>query len=437
MKMNQLHKNIALLLATTIAGTMATTAMAGTVNNSAMKTGQLTERTGEKLTNLTTSVYQSLTGKTVDTINVNHPVSLYDYQQADSAYEDAYLNGALNVKDSKGTKTSYDVAIGVDYEKVMSSADANTKYEADVSALFADDGNDDTEKTKNYTAHASANYDRYFDAQASNAFWYGKGEARIQQEDPKDYAGIKNPEITVSAGLGYGRVVNVTPMAQAMRLVEALIENGSLSRVPSASTYQKVVQIISQKEMYQKNNPARYAQYWVADIEKALGINLGASGTIRAYDVLTKEKISTRKHGWDVRAGAGVVASDFAGEHGKPLLELQANYHLPVSNRTQFSNEARLSAQLDDNDSYVFSNDMGWAYELTDRVDWENKWKFAYEKNDGSNDIIRNTLTSSFLYEISNSLDYKTSLGLSHVDVKDGDSSFDKSLFMGVSYRMK
>ncbi len=427
MQVNTLSK----ALTSVLLATVATSSMAAT--------GSLTENAGNKLTQVTDSIYTSLTGKTVNDVVVNPPVTLFDYKEADSSYEDAYVNGSLNINDSKDTKTSYDLKLGLDYEKVMSGPDANVKYEAGLNGQVSKSGEDDAERTENYQGHASANYDKYFNPQASNAFWYGKGEIAIQQKQGDDYAGLKHPAVGVTGGLGYGRVVNVTPMARAMRVIEALIKNGNLSRVPSAATYQRIAQVVAKEDEYRKKySEKRYAQYWINDIEKALGANVGPAGTIRIYEVLNDEKISTRKYGWDVRAGVGATLSDYNGKSGNPLLELQGNYYYPISNRTQFSNEARINAVLDDDDdSYTFTNEMGLTYELTDRVDWENTWNLSYVNNENLPDVTSNTLSSSFLYELSNSLDYEATVKLSHVDEEDAESTFDKGLYMGVKYRLK
>ncbi len=429
MKMNTLAKSLTAIAFTSI----ATTSMAA---------NSIAENTGKKLTGISDTVYSALTGKKVQNIEVNHPVSLYDYKEASSEYEDAYINGTLNIADSESTHTNYNLDLGLDYEKVMSSPNANTSYSAKLNGSVSDSGEEDSERNETYNGAASVTYDRYFNPTVNDAFWYGKGDIRIQDKSTdangNDYAGIKNPEVKIGGGLGYGRVVNVTPMAHAMRLVEALVENGSIRQVPSAATYNKVATIIAKKEEYKHKFGERYAQNWVSDIANALGARLDANGVIRAYEVLENESISTRKYGWNVRGGVGVVANNFAGESGNPFAELQANYYHPISNKTQFSNEAKMTFELDDDDdSYVFNNDMGLTYELSDRVDWENKWNLNYQNNENSADVTRNALSSSFLYDINNSLKYETKLTYSRVDTEDADATYDKGLFMGVKYRLK
>lgn len=429
MKLSMLSKSVSVLLATTVA-------------TSAFAAGQVVDNTGNAITNVSDSIYSAFTGKAVKHVEVNHPVSLYDYTQATSAYEEANFNGRLNVNDGNQDKTSYNVNLNTDYEKVSSSADVNTKYEADASVSIKRGGQKGDKQQESWSGRGAVTHDRYFDPARSKAFWYGKGELEVQNEvEPSDYAGIDDPRTTLTGGLGYGRVVNVTPLAKTMRLVQALKENGSLSTTPSKATYNKIAKIIDKESEYRSKFGATYKQNWVQDIEKALGKSLGASGVIKAYDVLSSERISTRKYGWDVRAGVGVVASDFDGKSGKPVLEAEGNYYYPISNRTQFSNEARFKTILDDdNKSYTVSNDMGLSYEVSDRVDWLNRYKISHTNNETGNDITTHDLSSTYRYYVSNVMSFDTTLSAKKTDDgvdNNGNDKFDTALLMGVSYRLK
>lgn len=399
------------------------------------------EKSGKKLTQVSDTVFSSLTDQQ-GYAEVNHPVSLFDYDKASSAYEDAYFNGRFDVKDGNQDQTSYALDLGADYEKVISTPDMNLKYEADASVSIKRDGTADAKRQENYNGNGSITYDNYFNPEISKSFWYGKGELNIQDEGPTDYAGIENPRLTLTGGLGYGRVVNVTPMARAIRVVEALVERGMLASIPSKETYLKIAEIIEKEPEYRSRfGSADYRQQWINDIEVKLGTNVGAAGVIKIYAVLVDERISTRKYGWDVRAGIGAVVTDFDGENGKPLLEAEGNYYYPISNQTQFSNEARFKTILDDgNNSYTLTNDMGLTYEVSDRVDWINSWKIAYTNNENANDVTTNDLSTTFRYYISNVISFDTTLFAKHIDddVKDnGNDKVDTGLLMGINYRLK
>ena len=169
---------------------------------------------------------------------------------------------------------------------------------------------------------------------------------------------------------------------------------------------------------------------------------LGAVGILKAYDVLVNERISTRKHGWLVKAGVSEVIKDYNGDGGKPAIDLAGEYHRPLSNRTQLSEEASASAILKDNDdSYTLKNKVSLNHEVSDRVDWLNSWALDYDHNGQTNkNTTTNAASSTYRYYISNKLAFDTVAALTKVEDDidaNGNDDVDKSLFMGVTYRLK
>jgi ribosome-associated protein YbcJ (S4-like RNA binding protein) len=392
-----------------------------------------------KLKVVTASVMLALTGSAFAVPAVT------DYDDATSAYQDAYVSGQFNLNSGNQEQTSYDLDVALDYEQVFSSPDLNTKIDFLGSGSRYRGPNDNDEDQSYYQALGSITADKYFKPGSHGAFYYGKGEVGLQkgQEDPFTKAMI---------GLGYGRVVNVTPMARAIRLIEALRLRGSLTGDPSNAMYQEVAVVIDKENEYRsKYGATDYEQYWVEDIENALkksgmvegGGDLGAGAVLKSFDVLVNERISTRKKGWLVRAGVGVVFTDYDGENGKPALEVGAEYHYPIGNSTQFSDEAIITATLDDGDnSYIFNNAMSLTNELTDRVDWENQWILNHAETDvdGVEDITTHTLSSTFRYYLTNQLDLNLTARLQDLeDNIDGNNNdeWDKSLNMGITYRLR
>lgn len=362
-------------------------------------------------------------------------ISLYDYEEATSAYEDAYINADFNLQSGNQEQTSYDLDLNLDYEKVLSSPDRNTKFDFVGDTSKNRGANADDPTITHYQAFGSVTADNYFESNSNGAFWYGKGELGLQKD-------MEDPYTKATVGIGYGRVVNATPMARAIRMVEALTERNLLTQAPSKAAYQAVANIIAREDEYRsKYGAADYEMNWIQDIEAALGGGIGVKGAIKSYDVLVNERISTRKHGWLVRAGVGAVLSDYDGSDGKPALEIGAEYHRPLSNATQFSNEAIFTAVLDDNDdSYRISNAMSLTHEISDRVDWENSWLLDYVDHESSNDVTTNALASTYRYYISNALSFAVTAKLANVeDGIDGNNNdkLDKSLVMGLTYRLK
>ena len=356
-------------------------------------------------------------------------VTLFDYEEASSAYEDAYINANFDAKSGNQDQSSYDLDLSLDFEKVLSTPDRNTTFSFEGDTTKSRGGNAADKSVSNYQAYGAVELDNYFEPNSNGAFWYGKGDVGLQK-------GADDPRITATVGLGYGRVVNVTPMARAIRMVEALTERNILTQTPSLAAYKAVANIIAREDEYRSKFGAEdYEINWIQDIETALGGGIGAAGAIKSYDVLVNERLSTRKHGWLVRAGVGAVLKDYDGSDGNPLLELGAEYHRPLSNATQFSNEALLTAVLDDDDnSFTVTNNMTLTHELSDRVDWENSWVLTHIDYENSEDVTNNELSSSFYYYISNSLKFDVTVSLEDYEAND---EVDKNLSMGLTYRLK
>ena len=366
-------------------------------------------------------------------------VTLYDYTEATSAYEDAYLNlGANTHKNRADDKAAYNLNINTNYEKVFSAPnrDITTKLNANGNVSRA--GEKGAKSENSYTAGAYGSIDTYF-KENGKAFWYGDADIRANSE-------TKNKtDSTVGLGVGYGRVVNVTPMAKAIRLMEALKYRGVIAKMPSKAGYNDIAHIISKQAVYaSKYGRKDYQKYWIADIEKALnktGVhsgNLNAVGVLEARQVLVDESISTRKHGWKVRAGVNYHLKSFSGETNEPGLKVGAEYHRPLSNRTQLSEEATINSQFNSDaaDEYTFNNHVSLTHEVTDRIDWRNTWDLQYNKIDGGQDTTTNTLSSTFLYELTNSLDYNITATVTNFD-GTADDGTDTSISTGLSYRLK
>ena len=371
-------------------------------------------------------------------------VTLYDYTEATSSYEDAYINGSFSATDGNQGQSGYNADLSLDFDRVFSSPNRNIGTSLQAEGSVGRGTTDGEGSTSSYIVDGSVTSDTYFRPNSKGAFWYGSADAGIKKD-------AEDPFAKVGVGLGYGRVVNVTPMAKAIRLIEALRTQGELKADPAKETYQKIANIISRENEYiSKYGGASYEQYWVTDIEKVLvetgqvKAGLSAGAVIKANDVLQNELISTRKYGWLVRGGMGAVLSNYDGtDGGDPSLDLGAEYHRPLSNRTQLSNVASLSTIYGDDDAaYQVNNALSLTHELTDKIDWENSWLLDYSKSGDSavEDVTTNALASTFRYYLDNQLDLtltaKATMTEDNIDNNSNDD-VDTSLNMGVTYRLR
>lgn len=378
-------------------------------------------------------------------------VSLYDYDQPTSAYEDAYVSGKFNMNSGNQGQTSHNADLYGNYGRVFSSPNRDVKVEAS-GEYHANRGKDKgSETAENYLGNTAVSANNYFQPNSRGAFWYGSGEVggKKGKDDvtKTDSVKVRNWHAKAGLGVGYGRVVNVTPMARAIRLVEALGQRGLLQGDLSTAQYNQIAHVIAKQDEYRSRyGSVDYNQYWIADIERALSQTgqvraLGAVGVIKANDVLMRETISTRKAGWLVKLGISDLYQDYeygavSGNSNQAALDVGAEYHVPVSNRTQFSNITNASFGLKD-DGRNARNEMALTYEVSDRVDWENKWAVDYNKVDDKNiknSNTVNTLSSTYRYYLTNKLAFDTTLSA----INDNDKAdVDKALNMGVTYRLK
>jgi len=157
---------------------------------------------------------------------------------------------------------------------------------------------------------------------------------------------------------------------------------------------------------------------------------------------LVDENIFSRYHGWIVRAGVGQILSNYNNDSEDPTLNLEFEYGKPIGLKSQFFEQAKYSTILNDDIGHKFTNTMTYSYEISDRIDWENKWLFNYTKptDNTLEDITTNTLSSSFSYYIANSLSLDTTLSFNQIDDgidNNGNDDVETKLFVGATYRLK
>lgn len=371
-------------------------------------------------------------------------VTLYDYKEGTSAYEDAYVAGSMDFHKNRGdAQNAYSLNLKADYDRTISTPDRDITFGGSLDGGVKRDGTKGAESVDNYVVDAGVTADNYFVPGSNAGFWYGSAYA-------KKISDIDDMFTKATIGVGYGRVTNVTPMAKAIRIVDELVRRNVLRSKPSVQVYQDIARIVSKQDEYEARFGTKdYEIKWISDIEavvqkSGLANNFGAAGALKARDVLIDETISTRRIGWKVRAGLSYIGSNFDGITSKPGLELGGEYHVPLSNQTQFSDVAAFNAILNDGDNgYDFDNMLTLTHEIDDRIDWENAWNLQYSKNTvNGDDVTTNVLSSTFAYEIANSLDFTTTASLknvngsSDVDVTKADGT-DRALTMGVRYRLR
>ncbi len=368
-------------------------------------------------------------------------IQLTDYTDPTSTYEQAFLDSRFNSKSGNQDQTSYDFLLQGNYEYNFNSLPRNWRVLLDGKADLSRGGNKGDRTQENYLANLRGNLDNYL-TNNDKVFWYGAGESSYR--DDADDIFVK-----IGGGLGYGRVIDATPLAYVLRFEEELREHGIVIGKISDATYLELARIVARRNEYRSRFGAEeYTAQWIADMEKVLkaaGVlnkgELGAAGVVHMNRVLEDERISVRRHGWVVRGGPSVVVQDFNGDSGDPAIDLEWEYAMPFGYRSQFINVMSFSSIWGDDTDQLWRNRMSYTYEISDRIDWENRWSVDYlDAGGGANDIMTNALSSTFRYYLTNRVAAGFTVSLIKVDDdidNNGNDETDITTFFDIRYRLK
>jgi hypothetical protein len=369
-------------------------------------------------------------------------IQLTDYTIPTSEWQESFLEGSGNLNSGNQDQASYDLYLKGDYTHNYTSLPQNWEVELDGYLDIDRGGNEGDKRDEAYGANASATIDNYFNNN-DKMFWYGSADAKY-----RDWA--DDMQLNVGAGLGYGRVINATPLAEALRVVEELREHGVITGNLSDATYIEMAQVIDRESEFQsKYGLEEYEAYWYKAIEDVLnqaGVlsnnALGAEGALHMRRVLEEEYVTPRSHGWVVRAGLGYMIQDFYGEDSDPSLNAEFKYALPIGLQGQFTNVFTYSTIFADDTNHSFANTMTYSHEVSDQIDWENEWFIGHEisGDDNAEDTTQNLLTSTLSYYLTNRMTAGLTVSAEYLDdgIDDnGNDDWDFGTYFSIRYRLK
>lgn len=367
-------------------------------------------------------------------------VSLYDYQEAKPSYTDAKVDATFNYQTNKnntavqGQKDSYNLNLNFDYERVFSTPIRDIEFAANVNGNS--NRNSAGVKSNDYAGAAGAGVFNYFKPNSKGAFVYGSAIV-ADQKDRKNYFA------ETYVGAGYGRVVDATPMSQAIWIVKELRKQDKLTGDLSVADYQSLASVIGKKEEYAarlSRSTDNYRETWVADMANVINASgkakgaLDAAAVLRVYDVVENGLFVTRRIGTRVRAGVGSIIKNYDQDKGKPSVQIVGEFHRPVSNDWQFSNVTTLSGTVDSsNNGYNLDNVMSFDRQINAKSIWENSWQANRNKPNSGSATTTNTLSSGYRYALGNRVSLYSVLQSS----KTTGAKTDTSLQAGISYKLR
>lgn len=147
---------------------------------------------------------------------------------------------------------------------------------------------------------------RYFLVDDMPTFGFGSIETFISTGQPQ-------PAVHVSAGLGYGRFNDVTPLAKAFKIEMELLKSNGIRMPLSDAALMAVAEVIGSKEYVSINEQVADA---VNQIQTASGVTLSPRQILKIEDMILATGDS-RFCGWSVQAGVGYQLVDpYNQSHG-------------------------------------------------------------------------------------------------------------------------
>ena len=336
-------------------------------------------------------------------------VSVTDYQVPVSAADRLLIDFSMNHATAGSDATTSKGNIGGIYKRFYDSLPFG--YSIDIIGSGLVDKNIVTDEyNTNYQVNGDAGVKKYL-MQNSAVLKDLFGSVRASSNMLKDY---DQPASSLTVGVGYGRFIEATDLAKAVRIEEFLIKEGELTDHLTKEAILEISKIINREGEYRDKYGDTYEKEWYRDMETVMRESnllkeggLGAIGILRIEEVLEREDIADRFYGWDVTLGSKFdITLPFTDQDRSPAdLDVSASYARPIAWRWQVSERISMNTPFD-NFGTAFSSSLSSdiSYELSNRVDVRLRHLLRLEKLEADDAKISHSLGASFIYYIENNL---------------------------------
>lgn len=189
------------------------------------------------------------------------------------------------------------------------------------------------------------------------------------------------PALKVSAGGGYGRFKDVTPLAKALKIQERLRELKAITSALPSTVIFDIADTIGRRREFP--DLAALVQRLEEIIERSGVVSpeqqLGAVALLRIEEILN-ETADEKLCGWEVRLGVGYELLD-PKDNTRELLALASfDYALAPAPRSQFSSKLQISSAFPFFEDYVLLAKIHYLFRLTERIDTQVTYSFIRTK---------------------------------------------------------
>ncbi|MFI5251723.1 MAG: hypothetical protein ACHQQQ_04740 [Bacteroidota bacterium] len=270
--------------------------------------------------------------------------------------------------------------------------------------------------------------------------WFGSSTITFEKNN-----GDIQPEVSARVAAGYGRYIDATALAKAVRIEDHLLTEKVIKDFLPKESMIKIANIIERQDEYNNLYGTTYEVQWFADIEKEIkssgllvGENLGAIGLYRIRQVLlplqNTEIVNSRFYGWDLSAGVEYAFMNRMDTTESPNLSLAGHYAYPIDWSMQARASVKVNSPMDSSftKSVVVVGEADYLYELSSRINFTTSYILTYWKSPNGDATRTHQAVASFLFYIENNIYYNLSASLTRV----GANPAVQSINMGLQYNL-
>ena len=359
-----------------------------------------------------------------------------DYDVPESTAQQLRLGATYGYAGSGGDTQTNDGSASLIYNRFFNSLPY--AYDLNFNGVGTTRRTPADKQNNSYNFLANAGVRKYLNPDG-NLFY--SGDAQINGDDDFD-----RPGITATPGLGYGRFIRVTTLAQAVRIEEFLLEEKVIKGRLPKKTMIKLAQIIERRAEFETEHGNRYKVFWIAAMEEAIAASgkfteegLGAVGTLRVDEVLFQEHINERFIGWDARGGIGLELLNPIEKVDRqdPGFSLRLRYSRPVGWKSQVDVTAQYGSPFTGDfgaNVYDLSGTVNYLYEVTNRIDFTLSNILTVSRFDPDVDSqVSEQLRTGFIFFIENQIN----LNLTGQFSKDRGEDATQGINLALEYRLR
>lgn len=258
-----------------------------------------------------------------------------------------------------------------------------------------------------------------------NLDWFGFGALDLRHANT-----FKQIESNVTVGGGYGRYINATALAKAVRIEQHLLKEGVISANLPKETMIKIANIIERENEYRGVFGDTYEKNWYEDIEKEMratglltGGALGAIGILRTQQVLKgiNEKVNDRYFGWDLTAGVLFnLSTRDKSPTRSPALSVGGRFSNPIGWSSQVNAFFNVNTPFDSSffKTFIATAGVDYFYELGNKINFVAGYQLNYIKENApiwtinEDSYMDHVLSAGFIFYLENNINLGIQSGL-------------------------